>query len=132
MRPRMNKLAELETLFLAALDTKSPDERAAFLDRACADQPGARRDLEQMLAAHARLGDFLDQPAAAFLPANGERDLAFLQLSPSAGSLGRLAHYEILQIIGRGGCGIVLKASDEKLQRIVAIKAMVFPWTASS
>jgi WD40 repeat protein len=127
----MIKLAELETIFLAALETESPEQRAALLDRACADQPAARRDLIRMLAAHARLGDFLDQPAIAHLPVS-ERDLAFLQPPTKAGSLGRLAHYEILEVIGRGGCGIVLKASDEKLQRIVAIKAMTFPWTASS
>ena len=59
-------------------------------------------------------------------------DLAFLQPTAKAGPLGRLAHYEILEVIGRGGCGIVLKATDEKSQRIVAIKAMAFPWTASS
>ncbi|HLW66736.1 MAG TPA: family 16 glycoside hydrolase, partial [Gemmataceae bacterium] len=36
----------------------------------------------------------------------------------------RLGHYEIREIIGRGGMGMVLKAYDEKLQRIVAIKIM--------
>ncbi len=38
--------------------------------------------------------------------------------STTPGSLGRLAHYEIQEIIGQGGCGIVLKAFDEKLQRV--------------
>ncbi len=50
--------------------------------------------------------------------------IGYLEPSTKPGSLGRLAHYEVLQVIGRGAFGIVLRAFDEKLQRIVAIKVM--------
>ena len=50
--------------------------------------------------------------------------LAFLQPSAKPGSLGRLAHYEVLQVLGQGGFGIVLMAFDDKLQRLVAIKVL--------
>jgi serine/threonine protein kinase/Leucine-rich repeat (LRR) protein len=50
--------------------------------------------------------------------------LSFLQPSDRPGSLGRLAHYEVLEVLGKGGFGIVVKAFDEKLHRFVAIKLM--------
>jgi formylglycine-generating enzyme required for sulfatase activity len=51
-------------------------------------------------------------------------DLSFLEPSTRPDSLGRLDHYEILALRGQGGFGIVLKALDEKLQRIVALKVL--------
>ena len=39
-------------------------------------------------------------------------------------SLGRLAHYEVLKELGRGGMGVVLEAFEPPLQRTVAIKVL--------
>jgi WD40 repeat protein/serine/threonine protein kinase len=50
--------------------------------------------------------------------------LAFLGLPRLPGNLGRLDHYEVLEAAGQGGMGVVLKAFDERLHRIVAIKAL--------
>ncbi len=51
-------------------------------------------------------------------------DLAFLEPSDKPGTIGRLGHYEIQGVVGRGGMGVVLRAFDEKLHRIVAIKIL--------
>src|SRR5262245_43151920 len=39
-------------------------------------------------------------------------DLAFLQPTDRPGALGRIGHYEVLEIVGRGGMGMVLRAFD--------------------
>ncbi|QDV41165.1 Serine/threonine-protein kinase PrkC [Stieleria neptunia] len=48
----------------------------------------------------------------------------WLQPTSRADSLGRLGQYEILEVVGQGAFGTVLKAFDTKLQRVVAIKVL--------
>jgi hypothetical protein len=131
-----------ETLFAAALEKGTHAERAAFLKEACAGDPVLRRRVEALLESHEQT-EFLRTPAVeraaemlggavndwtteAGPTSEDESDLAldFLAASEKPGTLGRLGHYEVLEVIGRGGMGIVLRAFDETLQRVVAIKVM--------
>src|SRR4051812_8621375 len=48
-----------------------------------------------------------------------EMPLDFLSPTKRPDALGRLGHYEVLELLGRGGFGIVLRAFDETLQRVV-------------
>jgi serine/threonine protein kinase/WD40 repeat protein len=59
-------------------------------------------------------------------------ELSFLEPSPKPGVLGRLGHYEVLEVLGRGGFGIVLRALDEALQRVVAVKVLAPQMAATS
>jgi hypothetical protein len=52
-----------ETLFREAL-ARSPEERAAFLARACAGQPKLLAAVQALLAAHEQSSSLLDNPAA--------------------------------------------------------------------
>jgi hypothetical protein len=60
----------------------------------------------------------------------GAHELAFLTPSETSGELGRLGHYTVTAVLGRGGMGIVLAAFDEKLHRNVAIKALAPHWAS--
>jgi serine/threonine protein kinase/putative intracellular protease/amidase len=128
----MSVPADLEEIFFAALARDTTQERAAFLEETCRNEPETRGEVERLLAAHARLDDFLEQPPAAVAaaaeklraPAPGEAELDFLQPPTRPESLGRLGHYEILGVVGSGGFGVVLRAFDDKLHRVVAIKTL--------
>src|SRR5262249_49318145 len=56
--------------------------------------------------------------------ADGGPPLDFLDPPEQPEQLGRLGHYEVLEVIGRGGLGIGLRAFDSKLHRVVAIKVI--------
>ncbi|HEV3339534.1 MAG TPA: protein kinase, partial [Pirellulales bacterium] len=58
--------------------------------------------------------------------------LEFLEASSKPGSLGRLGHHEVLDVLGKGGFGIVVRAFDETLHRVVAIKALAPALAATS
>ncbi len=53
------------SLFLALLEMDDPAQRSAYLDRACADSPELRREIEQLLNAHEKPGPFMQRPAIA-------------------------------------------------------------------
>ncbi|WP_157369182.1 protein kinase domain-containing protein, partial [Zavarzinella formosa] len=129
-----------QTVFTEALEIADPALREEYLARVCAGNIPLRQKIEALLASHEQSGEFLDVPALRQMAKddntetmnNGEPkndgdeiDLSFLVPSARPGSLGRLQHYEIEAVLGSGGCGIVLKAFDEKLHRVVAIKVML-------
>ncbi len=124
----------MEALFFAALDESTVAGRAAFLESACAGDLELRRQVEKLLDAHIRLGDFLKKPAFEQLartfeapPSSDDEDdsLDFLEPSEREDALGRLGHYEVLEMLGKGSFGISLScAFDDVLHRVVAVKVM--------
>lgn len=62
----------------------------------------------------------------------GEMSLDFLEPSDSPAMLGRLGQYDVIEPLGCGGMGIVLKGYDQDLNRYVAIKVLAPHYATSS
>jgi tetratricopeptide (TPR) repeat protein len=118
-----------ETLFHEAL-AKPPDERAAFLDAACAGQPQLRAAVEALLAAHEASGHPLDRPAPAPPALTGaytpepEQGPTVTYVPPGAEPGAVIAgRYKLLEQIGEGGMGTVWVAEQtQPVRRKVALK----------
>ncbi len=57
-------------------------------------------------------------------PRGRNLSLDFLLPASDSAYLGRLAQFDVMRIIGRGGMGIVFEAFDSRLQRNVALKVL--------
>ncbi len=127
-----------QTIFASALAKKDPAERQAFLNEACGHDPALRAQVDELLAAGEGAGSFLEHPpvgleATVDATLNGNEtvdsgnsagSLPFLEPCDKPDRIGKLGLYEIIEVVGQGGMGSVLRAVDTKLSRIVAVKVM--------
>lgn len=91
---------KVKEIFEAALKVE-PAQRSLFLSRACGSDDNLRLEVESLIAAHEKDGSFIDAPAyeAAAELLRGDQELKVGR---------RIANYEILSTLGRGGMGEVL------------------------
>src|SRR5262249_22583262 len=107
-------------VFLAAAEVESPAERRRFLDQHCGDGAGLRAQVGSLLAASAKVGSFLNKPAAQALP--GSRLTAdYEPIAEQPGTV--IGPYKLMEQIGEGGMGLVFVAEQQHpVRRKVALK----------
>jgi serine/threonine protein kinase len=103
------------SIFAAALEKPSGEQRAAYLAEVCAGDEKLRRRVEALLRAHEEPDDILD------LPIGNGATAACPPLSEGPGTV--IGLYKLLQQIGEGGFGVVFMAEQtQPIRRTVAIK----------
>jgi tetratricopeptide (TPR) repeat protein len=100
-------------LFMEAMQLPA-EQRSAFLVTACGGDAELRANVEALLEAHLKSGEFLEQAPEEIKAQVGV---------PGEKAGDWIGRYKLLQQIGEGGCGVVFMAEQEEpVRRKVAIK----------
>jgi serine/threonine protein kinase len=106
--------AKEESVFAEAQGIQDSQERAEFLDQACAGDVDLRRSVESLLAAY-NAGQFLESPAPG--------TTADQPITERPGTV--IGPYRLMEQIGEGGMGLVFVAEQQQpVRRKVALKVI--------
>jgi eukaryotic-like serine/threonine-protein kinase len=105
-------------IFENAIEIEDAEKRKRYLDDACKTDKKLRAEVEALLRAHEKAGDFLE--AAAI-----DSNVTLAGQAQIEGPGTRIGHYELLELVGEGGMGLVYLAEQkEPVRRKVVLKVI--------
>ena len=117
---RAGRIEEAIAAYLQAADAGAPPDPVGFL----AAHPDIEAELKEFLENTACAGELLAPLRTRPVREDG-LGVATTPSSAGSGGLGRFGKYELLAEIARGGMGIVYRARDTRVGRIVALKRIL-------
>jgi non-specific serine/threonine protein kinase/serine/threonine-protein kinase len=110
------KPLDIKSIFGEALEKKTTEERAVYLDKACGNDANLRDKIEALLRAYEEADDVPEAPIIG-----PELTLDNSPLTEGPGT--KVGRYKLLQLIGEGGFACVYMAEQaEPVRRKVALK----------